>query len=300
MRTTALLAAMATLLSGCSFQRFEHSRTVTQVVETLPLIKIDLKTSNGGIAIESHDSDTVEMEITFKAYGETEQQAQEYCEAMDCEITANDGLLTMRTTKPAAARSTSASYVLKVPATCQLKLASSNGTISVANMDAQIEVDTSNGKLLFDNVRGAIMANTSNGRVEVNHCSGPIDLTTSNGAIAYQGQPTGSSNTLTTSNGRIEVNLPEDQNVEIDSKTSNGSIRCSLPTQEILSESKKKLHAIVGSGGSLTEPTKLSLRTSNGSITIEPMPDSSAESQTDATTDATGSISDAAQEGVLN
>lgn len=271
MRHFMMIASLLMLAPGCTIPRFDYTRTVKQSVETQPLTSIDLSTFNGSIVVVSHVHPTVDMEIDFKAYGQTEEEAKRNSEQLDCAISAEGGLLTIKAVKPPEHWMSAVSFRLKVPEDCTLQLGTSNGKVSVCDMAAKVQAKTSNGAVSLKNIRDAIQASTSNGTVSVENCQGAIDLSTSNGKVTYTGMLVGKDNKIRTSNGRISLVLPATSLTEVSTRTSNGSIQCSLPTQRVLKEGKHEFHAIVGEGDVKNTEVMVTARTSNGSIRIEPL-----------------------------
>ncbi len=266
MRSLAFLAAITVGFTGCAVPRFEHSRSVKQTIETEPLQAVDLTTFGGAISVEPHDQPWIDMEINYKAYADSRQQAQRNCEALDCDITADAGTLFVKATKPSGQRRSSASFKLKVPADCQLKLRTSNGRVGVVDIRAKCDVETSNGPISLKRIQDAIVARTSNGAISVEDCRGAIQLKTSNGRVTYSGLLAGSDNKIRTSNGAVNVKLDPQSLTELQTSTSNGRIHCSLTTQRVIAKSRREYHAVVGEGD---EPVgRLTIGTSNGSISI--------------------------------
>lgn len=270
MRSLILLAGLLTIAAGCHVPQYHFSRSVSETIETTPLSAVDLTTFNGGISVESHAEPTIEMEVTYKAYGMTEEQAEANCQLLAYDISADQGKLIIQATKPSDQWMASASFKLKVPETCAMKLRSSNGKISASDIAQTVDAHTSNGTIELKRISDSVTAKTSNGTVSVKDCTGTINLSTSNGRVLFAGELTGEDNVIHTSNGRVSIELPSDQLTEVATRTSNGSIQCSLPTQRVLEEGKKSFHAVVGEGDLRSTHAKLNVRTSNGSIKIDP------------------------------
>lgn len=267
MRALVPLGILIGICTGCAIPRFDHIRTVQQTIETEPLNSIELTTFNGGITVEPHDKPTIDMEIIYKGYGASEEEARFSSEQLDFTVEADNGNLKIRATKPDNTWMASAAFKIKVPADCALKLNTSNGRVSVADMLANVDVHTSNGTISIKNVSNSVKAKTSNGTINLEYCQGPIDLTTSNGRVVFTGALVGNDNSIHTSNGTVTIKLPELASTEISSRTSNGKIKCSLPEQRVIDEGKRHFHAVVGASGG--EQSKLSIKTSNGSIHID-------------------------------
>ncbi len=270
MRNLMFGLGLCLLASGCNMPRFDYTRTVEESIDVQPSTVVDLSTFNGAISVVGHTEPTVEMQITFKAFGESEAAAQSNCEQLAYEAIDESGRLVIKATKPAGHYMSSAAFELKVPRSCQLKLHTSNGTVSTQDMLASVEVDTSNGTIHLKRVEDAVIAKTSNGKISLEDCQGSVNLSTSNGTVTYSGRLVGVDNTIRTSNGRVSIELANDIPIEVSSSTSNGSITCSVPTQSVLEQSKSKFHAILGENGA-SGTNKLNVQTSNGSVKIAPL-----------------------------
>lgn len=141
----------------------------------------------------------------------------------------------------------------------------SNGRIEVDEVSGNFEMRTSNSRINGSRLEGDFRLETSNGRIEALDGRGTFDAETSNGRIRFRGEilPRKESR-LVTSNGSIDAMLRGEPSLRVSARTSNGSIVCDRE-MEIQGERKKRqLEGVIGDGeGTLT------LRTSNGSITIE-------------------------------
>jgi len=142
----------------------------------------------------------------------------------------------------------------------------SNGEIEIWEVTGDIRADTSNGRIDLEGIVGSVRADTSNGSIDLEKIDGEVNADTSNGSIRYEGTPVGEDNTLHTSNGSITVRIPADASVSFEVDAKDGGIRSSLP---LVGDTKGDHWDVV-----LTPPVKaaMSLRTSNGTIRIEPLP----------------------------
>lgn len=270
----ALLIPLALpLLAGCHIPTVRFERLEQREIETTPLTAVSIDTFNGGIEVVPHDQPFVDLEITYRSHGSTEEEAEANCQELGCDIQAESGKLIIKATKPSNHWTSAASFRVKVPPQCDLTLHSSNGKLSAHDIQGSVEAHTSNGEIHFANITGQVSARTSNGKVHVEQVFGPVDIETSNGRVTYAGMPVGRDNRIRTSNGRVEIQLPQDAFVELHSRTSNGRVTCSLHPLEIFEQSKHKWAGLIGpSGGSSTadsEVPELTVRTSNGSITVQ-------------------------------
>lgn len=144
------------------------------------------------------------------------------------------------------------------------RLHTSNGEITINDMAGDLNIETSNGGIEVSGFQGALTADTSNARVSVEGIAGSADVETSNGSISFEGQfVPESTNRLETSNGSVDVTLSGTPSVRLDATTSNGEIDVGLPIETSIDEDTHVVGTI-GEGAA-----DLTIRTSNGSVTVE-------------------------------
>jgi hypothetical protein len=147
---------------------------------------------------------------------------------------------------------------------CGVQAQSANGSVRLRDIVGDINITTANAKISCECTCGRLVARSSNGKIEVGEHSGSLDASTSNGLIrATLQRLTNEGVCLTTSNGRIVLELPESPNAEIDIRVDNGVIRSELALGNETSDQAGRLRGRLGRGGS---PIKL--RTSNGTISL--------------------------------
>ena len=112
---------------------------------------------------------------------------------------------------------------------------------------AQLELETSNGRITLSDIDGSVSAKTSNGSI------------TFAGSLEPESQ-----NSLRTSNGDVDVTLVNTPGVKLDAETSNGKISSELPITITGRSNDDQLTGDIGDGSS-----SLRIRTSNGDITIK-------------------------------
>lgn len=145
-----------------------------------------------------------------------------------------------------------------------IRAKSSNGSVTINNIEGDIDVMTANAKVTCHSTHGHLRARSSNGKIEVGGHTGSIDASTSNGIIRASLDALGAIGvSLTTSNGRIVLDLPESADADIDIKVDNGFIRNDLVLQDESGESTDRIRGRIGKGG-----IPIKLRTSNGTVSL--------------------------------
>ena len=148
-------------------------------------------------------------------------------------------------------------FKLYVPRNIDTKLATSGGSISLANLEGKQDFATSGGGLDLDNLSGEIDGVTSGGSINLENSKGTLDLTTSGGGI-----------TARKSEGRIRLST---SGGSLDLRDLGGDIRASTSGGGINGENISGDLVATTSGGSidLRELTcSLEASTSAGSIRV--------------------------------
>ncbi len=112
--------------------------------------------------------------------------------------------------------------------------------------EAQLELETSNGRITLSDIDGSVSAKTSNGSI------------TFAGSLEPE-----SRNSLRTSNGDVDPTLVNTSGVKLDAETGNGKISSELPITITGRSNDDQLTGDIDDGSS-----SLKIRTSNGDITI--------------------------------
>jgi hypothetical protein len=145
-------------------------------------------------------------------------------------------------------------YEITVPRGIDLVISSNNGRAVVTDVDGSLDIDTDNGRVELTAVSGTVRARGDNGRiVGTDLRSAVVDADTDNGSIDLVFTEPPESVIASTSNGSIELALPDvegDYNVLAPS-TDNGRVEVNIASDP---ESERVIET----------------STDNGSITIRP------------------------------
>lgn len=300
-------APLALLLTGCDIEdvgswgssdRFKEDFHYTYPLKSGGSLTVD--NFNGSIEIISWEKDEVELNGT-KYAGTADLLSQ-----IRIEATNQNGLLQIRTIRPEMRRGNAgAKYILRVPRKIILngivssngsirventegeaRLQSSNGSIRVRDLNGKLEAKTSNASVEGINVNGDFFARSSNGHIRVENLKGAFEAETSNASITARIDhlPPGRPIKARSSNGSIDLTLPDYKDQSIDAETGNSGITLHLPSNinadlraatsnanvstdfEVTMSgtfNKHRLEGRIGSGG----PT-IRVNSSNGGIRI--------------------------------
>jgi len=138
----------------------------------------------------------------------------------------------------------------------------SGGAVEAGEVDGELHARTSGGPIRVFAVTGEVKAHTSGGPIEILGAGDRVDADTSGGAISvrFTEAPSG---VLETSGGNIEVEFPEDEGMDLDARTSGGSVRIGEQLSVRGRVEPTRVEAELNDGGD-----RLRLRTSGGDIEI--------------------------------
>lgn len=146
-------------------------------------------------------------------------------------------------------------------------LKTSGGGITLGDVNGDVTATTSGGSIRIDKVSGHVDACTSGGGIHVDEVMGYINASTSGGSVTARltGQPAGECR-LTTSGGGIRLTMKRDISLDVDARSSGGSVSTEMPVTVSGYINKSQLKAKINGGGPL-----MYLRTSGGNISLSEM-----------------------------
>jgi hypothetical protein len=200
---------------------------------------------NGGIQVAGGMRGDIVIQAKVTAWAESAQRARDIMSGVRVDAASDkvsaDGPRTDRR------ESWSVSYRLAVPTMTSLDLKSTNGGITVENVDGRLEFTTVNGGVKLSGVSGEVRGRTSNGGVDV-------DL---DGAT-WQGQGLD----VETSNGGVRLRVPAQYSARLEAGTVNGGISVDFPVT-MQGRIDREIATNIGAGG----PT-IRVRTHNGGVKV--------------------------------
>jgi DUF4097 and DUF4098 domain-containing protein YvlB len=244
---------------------------------------IKIYNANGKTRVLGEDRDDIEIRIHKSVRADCEDLATKLLDSIRIQNSATTDVLEIEVQIPRkCSRHAIAHIELLVPRDTTISLTSTNGKMHLEGLERAVHARSSNGPVLIRNVKGDIdvmtanakvkcadtqghlRARSSNGKIEVEcHC-GSLDASTSNGVIrASIDQLDSVGVTLTTSNGRIVLDLPEKTDADIDIRVENGHIRNDLEMMDQTRDNDGRVRGRIGRGG-----TPIRLRTSNGTVSL--------------------------------
>lgn len=238
---------------------------------------VDLGTVNGAVTVTRGGSNA-HLEATLKAHGDTEQEARDRLQGMDVDQSAATaaGVLDYSahgTVSGNQWNNRSIGLHLRLPSILDaLDVQITNGAVTVDDFQGgDWDLSTVNGAV---DVEGATVrsldAGTSNGRVTLDATVDDLDASASNGQIVADLRAAASGSwDLSTTNGAIELTVPEDADRGYDAtaSTTNGAITFDFQeTEEVGQQSSKDRHERTTGYDGRAIQTTVDLDTVNGNI----------------------------------
>lgn len=202
---------------------FGNRKPRMDLVVTLPAehkVNVELQMRNGNI-------DASGLPIKQRLYGRTtngEIRLENLQGELDLETT-NGKILTERTAGPMTIKTT-------------------NGQMQVKDHQGDTTLKSTNGKLNIANVTGELRAETSNGSVTAQGTFKGVKLQSTNGSVEVSSTVVDGDWDVQTTNGKVEVTLPQKGDYQIDAEGEEGHIKTDLP----LSVQEDSVKGTVGSG----------------------------------------------------
>ncbi|HJR61807.1 MAG TPA: DUF4097 family beta strand repeat-containing protein [Vicinamibacterales bacterium] len=201
---------------------------------------------NGGIRVEGESRGDVQVQACVSATAEGEAQARALAQRVEVVATA-EKVSANGPENLNRREGWSVSFRLTVPNRTSLSLRTTNGGISLTDVDGEIDFRTVNGGVSLTRIAGNVRGRTSNGGVTVD-----LDGSTWNG----QGLE------VETQNGGVTLAIPANYSARLETGTVNGRMNVDFPVT-VQGRIGRTIDTQLGSGGPL-----IKVRTSNGGVNV--------------------------------
>lgn len=202
--------------------------------------------TNGGISVEGEARNDVHILAKVVATADTEARAREIANSIRIE----PNLERVEANGPGGMQNRegwSVSYRLMVPRGLNVSLQTSNGGITIRELESKIAFRTTNGGVKLIGVGGDVRGRTTNGGVDVD-LDGP----------AWNGEGLD----VETSNGGVKISLPEQYSARLETSTNNGGLNIDYPGVTY-NRRDRDISLQIGSGGA-----PIRVRTDNGGVRV--------------------------------
>ena len=148
------------------------------------------------------------------------------------EFTAKSGeLIDILNTKDTVIANTTNGEIKITQAHGAIKAQTHNGAIDIQHAHDNLIAQTKNGSISIVEARGAIRASTIKGDITIQDANNTVIAQTTNGCIntSCKQLKQQSKINLTTTNGTIQLALPDTCNADLQGSTKNGILTCEVP-----------------------------------------------------------------------
>jgi hypothetical protein len=257
---------------GCNALEFvplvTAEKRISEDFKTSADPKIVIDTFNGSIDVSRGEDGAVAVDVIKRASGFDQQAAEAGLNGIKVSMIQKDNSLVITAERLVDGPGNfGASVVIAVPAAAVLELRTSNGSVVCEDVVGKIEAKSSNGKLEVVGGHGPLGLTTSNGAIEVEATDAVVNARTSNGRIEFRGTLAEGRQRLRTSNGRIDLVLPDDSQFRFDGHTSNGRIQCDFDIDT--GDARRRKNDLEGIVGDDPDPKcVIEATSSNSSIAV--------------------------------
>jgi len=200
---------------------------------------------NGGVAIKGWDRNEILVRARIQTAAATEADAKELASQIRIETAGAKILATGPENR--TDRWWSVSYEVFVPLRSNLSLKTTNGGISIVDVNGRLTFSALNGGVHLKRVGGEVRGGTTNGGLAV-ELSGN----------RWEGETLD----VTTTNGGVSLLIPENYSAHLETGTVNGRVKVDFPIA-VQGTISRELSVNLGSGG----PT-IKAMTTNGGVSI--------------------------------
>jgi Putative adhesin len=243
----APLAAQTPCSDGSNWgggDRAGHCEMREQTIADTGRLNVDAGT-NGGIRITGADR----SDILIRARVQTSAPTAEEAKAMMSQVQVQAAPGTVRANGPGQIRDRgwSVSFEIQVPRRSGLDLKAHNGGIAISDVEGEMRFDTQNGGVTLTRVAGDVRGKTQNGGLKVELAGN-----------TWRGNQLD----VQTTNGGINVKVPEGYSAQFETSTVNGRVQADVPGANVVKgQNDRNISVTLGSGGPLVR-----LVTTNGGI----------------------------------
>lgn len=233
----------------------------TYKVGEKPSLRVD--TNDAAIEITRGDNNSIAARVVSEGYKPGDVRVTEHQDGDKVDVTVH---LPSENGIHFTVRNHRARIEIQVPAETTLDLHSGDGHINVTGTTAPAHIDTGDGAVEVHDFNGNIRARTGDGHITVDGVVTDVYLHSGDGRIEFTARPGSKmerSWLIHTSDGRVEVKLPEDFAAELSAHTGDGHITLDFPVTVNGSMERSRIRGKMNGGGQLLEIT-----TGDGSIHI--------------------------------
>lgn len=200
---------------------------------------------NGSVVVHGWDRNEMRVVAKIRTQAETAAEARDLARELHVEYRA--GRISVEGPSQERRQNWSLGFEVWLPRQSDLDLEAFNGGIGVDNVTGHLDMETMNGGIALRHVAGDVRGSTTNGGV----------------TVELDGDRwTGAGLDLRTTNGGVNLTLPEGYNARLETGTVNGGFQIDFPIT-VQGSIGRRLTTTLGSGG-----PPIRVTTTNGGVRI--------------------------------
>ncbi len=226
-----------------SRKSFSEMKEIT--IPKTDLLRVDGK-RNGGISVKGEDRSDILIRACVVAWADTENAARSLTQ--NIKIQTNSIVQAENTENE---NNWSVSYEILVPRGIDLNLSAQNGGISISGVAGNLNFQTQNGGISLREIGGEVKGRTQNGGVTVKLSGNSWK---------------GSGLDVETTNGGIQLSMPENYAAKIKTETTNGGFQSDFDALQVESKrswGRRSISKDLNGGGATVR-----VATTNGGVKI--------------------------------
>ena len=220
-----------------------------QTIPNTSLLDVD-GGRNGGIRVVGSDRSDIQIRACIQTWGNTDEEAK--AAANNIKIETNPKVEAK--TNDSKQSNWGVSYEIFVPRSINLKLITYNGGISIKSVEGNLDFEAHNGGISLSEVGGNVKGRTKNGGVSVKLAGNSWK---------------GSGLDVETTNGGVNLSMPENYAARVEAGTVNGGFRSDINGLNVEKDETRrwnrvsKINTTINGGGA-----PIRVVTTNGGVNI--------------------------------
>jgi hypothetical protein len=202
--------------------------------------------TNGGVAVKAWDRDEILVRERIQASGRTMERARQI--AAGIRVDTDGEIRASGPATPGRNESWSVSYEIFVPRRTNLQITTNNGPIAVERVSGEMSLRVQNGPLVLTAVSGDVHGRATNG---------PLVVTLEGSRWSGAGLD------AETTNGPVNLTIPDGYNTRLTVGTVNGPMNVDLPRATDRGRRGRRIETTLGSGGAPVRAV-----TTNGPVVV--------------------------------
>ncbi|KAA3660819.1 MAG: hypothetical protein DWQ10_05865, partial [Calditrichaeota bacterium] len=189
---------------------------------------LDVNNVNGPVEIYGVNG-IDEIEITGERIvrSDSQRDAEEHLQNLQVSLRDAGSTIIVETEQPSSndGREYEVRYNILIPDNWDVSVNLTNGIVTIESITGYVELDVTNGNVNLTDIVGDVSVDLTNGNADLRGIDGDVEVDLTNGIIFTQmGWAINRQCELSTTNGGIELRIPESASADFTASVSNGEI----------------------------------------------------------------------------